>query len=130
MVLHRPVECTAFIRHLARSRRYNLCEHNGFGNQNGCHVRKHGVQHGRTEDYFINPGCFGDDVAMWLIDELRKQDLATDEKPSQEDFGWYLNFEVAGTAHTLVIGHRPAGETEAGTWIAMARAQARLFSVL
>jgi hypothetical protein len=41
----------------------------------------------------------------------------TDEKPGQEDFGWYLNFEVSGTAHTLVIGHRPTGETEAGTWI-------------
>jgi hypothetical protein len=69
------------------------------------------------KDYFINPACFGDDVAMWLIDELRKQGLTTDEKPGQEDCGWYLNFDVAGTAHTLVIGHRPAGETEAGTWI-------------
>jgi hypothetical protein len=24
-------------------------------------------------DYFINPCCFGDDVAIWLIGELRKQ---------------------------------------------------------
>jgi hypothetical protein len=69
------------------------------------------------KDYFINPCCFGDDVAMWLIGELRKQGVTTDEKPGQEDFGWYLNFEVNGTAHTLVIGHRPAEETEAGTWI-------------
>jgi hypothetical protein len=70
------------------------------------------------KDYFINPCCFGDDVAMWLIGELRKQGLTTDEKPGQEDFGWYLNFKVTETSHTLVIGHRPAGETEAGTWIA------------
>lgn len=69
------------------------------------------------KEYFINPSCFGDDVAMWLIGELQKQGLITDEKPGQEDFGWYLNFEVTGTAHTLVIGHRPTGETEAGTWI-------------
>ncbi|HEY4949713.1 MAG TPA: hypothetical protein VIH88_05220 [Candidatus Acidoferrales bacterium] len=69
------------------------------------------------KDYFINPCCFGDDVAVWLIGELRKQGVTTDEKPGQEDFGWYLNFEVNGTAHTLVIGHRPTGETEAGTWI-------------
>ncbi len=69
------------------------------------------------KDYFINPCCFGDDVAGWLIVELRKQGMGTDEKPRQEDFGWYLNFEAAGIGHTFVIGHRPNGETEAGTWI-------------
>lgn len=68
-------------------------------------------------DYFINPGCFGDDVAEWLIRDLRSQGIRTDQKPGQEDFGWYLNFEAAGVGHTLVIGHRPNGETEAGTWI-------------
>ena len=67
--------------------------------------------------YFINPCCFGDDVAKWLIGELRKQGVEADEKPDQEDFGWYLNFEVTGAGHTFVIGHRPAGESEAGTWI-------------
>jgi hypothetical protein len=69
------------------------------------------------KDYFINPSCFGDDVAEWLIRELRKQGIRTDEKPGQEDFGWFLNFEAAGVGHTFVIGHRPTGETEAGTWI-------------
>jgi hypothetical protein len=69
------------------------------------------------KDYFINPCCFGDDVAEWVIRELRKQGMGTDEKPGQEDFGWYLNFEAAGIGHTFVIGHRPHGESEAGTWI-------------
>ena len=68
-------------------------------------------------DYFINPCCFGDDVAEWLIRELGKRGMATDKKPGQEDFGWYLNFEATGIGHTFVIGHRPNGETEAGTWI-------------
>jgi hypothetical protein len=68
------------------------------------------------KDYFINPCCFGDDLAKWLIDELRKQGLETDDEPGQEDFGWYLNFETADISHTFVIGHRPTGETEAGTW--------------
>jgi len=68
------------------------------------------------KDYFINPCCFGDDLAKWLIDELRKQGSRTDYEPGQEDFGWYLNFEVAGIAHTFVIGHRPTSENEAGTW--------------
>jgi len=71
----------------------------------------------KPKDYFINPCCFGDDVAEWLIRELRKQGMRTDEKPGQEDFGWYLNFEAAGIGHTFVIGHLPNGETEAGTWI-------------
>src|SRR6267378_7831977 len=69
------------------------------------------------KDYFINPCCFGDDVAKWLINELRKQGVKADEQPGQEDFGWYLNFEITGKGHTLVIGHRPSGESEAGIWI-------------
>jgi len=69
------------------------------------------------KEYFINPCCFGDDVARWLIDELRKRGVKADEKPGQEDFGWYLNFEVTGVGHTFVIGHRPTGESEQGTWI-------------
>jgi hypothetical protein len=69
------------------------------------------------KEYFINPCCFGDDVAKWVISELRKQGLKTAEKPGQEDFSWYLNFEVTGIGHTLMVGHRPTGETEAGTWI-------------
>jgi hypothetical protein len=45
--------------------------------------------------------------------------LKTAEKPGQEDFGWYLNFEVTGTGHTFVVGHRrPTAETEA-TWIGL-----------
>lgn len=66
------------------------------------------------QDYFINPCCFGDDVAKWLIGELRKQGVEIDEKPGQEDFGWYLNFAVRGAGHCFVIGHRPTGESEEG----------------
>jgi hypothetical protein len=69
------------------------------------------------KDYFINPCCFGDDVARWLIGELHKQGFEADEKPGQEDFGWYLNFGATGIGHTFVIGYRPNGESEAGTWI-------------
>jgi len=71
----------------------------------------------KPRDYFINPCCFGDDVARWIIGQLRNQGIRTDEKAGQEDFGWYLNFVAAGIDHTFVIGHRPTGETEAGTWI-------------
>jgi len=69
------------------------------------------------KEKFINPCCFGDDAAEWLIGELRKLGMKTDEKPDQEDFGWYFDFEVAGVGHTFVLGHRPPAQDEAGTWI-------------
>jgi hypothetical protein len=69
------------------------------------------------KDYFINSCCFGDDVARWLIAELRKQGAGVDEEPGQEDFGWYLRFKVNDVDHSFVLGHRPTGDTEAGTWI-------------
>jgi len=69
------------------------------------------------KDYFINACCFGDDVARWLIGELRKEGTETVEEPGQEDFGWYLNFRSKGLDHTFLVGHRPTGESEAGTWI-------------
>ena len=70
------------------------------------------------KDYFINPCCFGDDVGRWLIGELRRNGVEADEEPGQEDFGWYVNFRSGALTHTFLIGHRPAGESEKGTWIA------------
>ena len=67
--------------------------------------------------YFINPCCFGDDVAKWLLRELQSRGLEADTEPGQEDFGWYFNFQVDGMPHTFVIGHRPGDESTEGTWI-------------
>jgi len=36
--------------------------------------------------YFIQPDCFGDDLANWLIDQLTFRDNRTYEKPSQRDY--------------------------------------------
>lgn len=66
-------------------------------------------------EYFINPGCFGDDVALWLISELRARGYSTDAQPAQEDFGWYFTFQVEGSAHQAVIGYRP--EADNGDWL-------------
>jgi hypothetical protein len=70
-------------------------------------------------DYFINPCCFGDDLAIWLIDQLRRRRYEPESKPGQEDFGWYLNFQVSGFNHCLVIGYRPGEDSEKGVWICM-----------
>jgi hypothetical protein len=66
-----------------------------------------------SKPYFINPECFGDDVARWMIARLRAAGVSTDDEPGQEDFGWYFNFAVDEEPHTCVIGLREVeGETE------------------
>jgi hypothetical protein len=67
--------------------------------------------------YFINPRCFGDDVAKWLIEQLRGKGYQATDGPGQEDFGWYFNFRVADVEHCFVIGYRPGDNKEEGVWI-------------
>ena len=57
-----------------------------------------------SRDYFINPCCFGDDLAKWLIQRLRSEGIQTDDEPGQEDFGWYFSFTVAETPHCCLVG--------------------------
>ena len=68
-------------------------------------------------DHFINPGNYGDDLARWLMDRLRSAGYGVGAEPGQEDFGWYLSFEVAGRPYCLVLGYRPGEEGEQGEWI-------------
>jgi len=42
-----------------------------------------------TEDHFINPDCFGEDLAAWLRDKLIDRGSDVSEL-GQEDWGWYL----------------------------------------
>ena len=70
-----------------------------------------------TREYFINPGCFGDDVVRWLISELRANGHDVDEQPGQEDFGWYVRFDVRGIKHDAVIGYRIDSHNGADEWI-------------
>ena len=67
--------------------------------------------------YFINPGCFGDDLCKWLIERLQNEGLTTDPQPDQEDFGWYFNFAVPEGEHCCVVGFRPADGEDPGVWI-------------
>jgi hypothetical protein len=54
--------------------------------------------------HFINPCCFGDDVANWLKPRLEALGYRVDG-PDQEDWGWYLVSYRDGRAHYLNIGH-------------------------
>lgn len=67
--------------------------------------------------YFINPGCFGDDLARWLSARFREAGVTTDEEPGQEDFGWYLNFEMPEGPHTCVVSLRPGDADSAPEWV-------------
>jgi hypothetical protein len=80
--------------------------------------------------YFINDGCFGDDVARWLITELQSHGVATDSEPDQEDFGWYFSFRPGDTEHQFIIGYRPGSGEEPGTWIGWVERRAGLIGSL
>lgn len=69
-----------------------------------------------SHDYFINPDCFGDDLCLWLIDELTARGVQCDSEPGQEDFGWYFNFQLGETVYCLVCGCRPPEADEPALW--------------
>jgi hypothetical protein len=69
------------------------------------------------KDYFINPNCFGDDVARWLMRELNDRGIRTVDQPGQEDFGWYFTFWVGGRAYDFVVGYRPGEDSGEGAWL-------------
>ena len=51
------------------------------------------------QDYFINPCCFGDDVCRFVINKLKSAGVACDDKPEQEDWGWYFYFWEGGISY-------------------------------
>jgi hypothetical protein len=83
-----------------------------------------------SRPYFANDGCFGDDVARWLIAELQSHGVATDSEPDQEDFGWYFGFRPGDTEHQFIIGYRPGADEEPGTWIGWVERKASLIGSL
>ena len=68
------------------------------------------------KDYFINDGCYGDDLARWLMKRLNAHGVKTDPEPGQEDFGWYFSFHIAGKDYQFVVGHRPADGKDEAVW--------------
>ncbi len=77
-------------------------------------------------DCFLNQGCYGDDVARWLVAELRARGIQTDAEPGQEDFGWYCGFHVGEIDYQFVIGYRPGGGGDPGIWIGWVERKAGL----
>lgn len=68
-------------------------------------------------DHFINPGCYGDDVAEWLIRRLNEAGVKTSAKPGQEDFGWYVTFVVDGVEYWGFVGFQPNDIASGDCWL-------------
>ena len=60
----------------------------------------------RTEkkENFINPCCFGEDLARWLIQRLAGPDLVVTDEPCQEDWGWEVFVTCSGKRFFIGIG--------------------------
>jgi hypothetical protein len=71
-----------------------------------------------SKDYFINPNCFGDDLAGWFVAELKGRNIKVQPEPGQEDFGWYIVFEHKGVEYNLLMGFRQGEEqSQEGDWL-------------
>ena len=70
----------------------------------------------RTEakDYYINPNCFGDDLAQWLVMQLEHRNIKVGNV-GQEDWGWEVQCTFAGSSYFMSIGS-VAGTEEDGNF--------------
>lgn len=66
--------------------------------------------------YFINPDCFGDDLARWLSNELSTRGVQIGDV-GQEDFGWYFDATANGAEHFVFVGLRPASDEDPAQWV-------------
>src|ERR1700761_2271544 len=80
--------------------------------------------------YFINEGCFGDDLARWLIERLRARGVEVEPEPGQEDFGWYVKFRVGEVRYHLVMGYREGEGNKPGDWMCSLERIVGLFGMI
>jgi len=81
------------------------------------HFRSTAFNTTEPRPHFINACSFGDDVCVWLIGELKKRGIETDDEPRQEDFGWYFDFVIAGTRYCFVTSFQPNDPAAGDQWI-------------
>jgi hypothetical protein len=85
-----------------------------------------------VKEHFINPCCFGEDLAEWLRQELIKREI-TASAPGQEDWGWYLFVEPGTERYFLGVGgYRKEGTmgTNDGEWRIMVEKKRSLWDKL
>lgn len=69
-----------------------------------------------VKDHFINPCCFGEDLAVWLQDKLAANGVES-SGPGQEDWGWYLNVSYFRDSYFLgMSGNAHQQSSDEGQW--------------
>jgi hypothetical protein len=68
------------------------------------------------KDHFINPCCFGEDLAAWLRDKLVAKGVKS-SSPGQEDWGWYLKVNYLRDSYFLgMSGNAHQQGCDEGQW--------------
>jgi hypothetical protein len=69
-----------------------------------------------VKQHFINPCCFGEDLAAWLRQKLTEKGVNVSQ-PGQEDWGWYLKTRLEETSYFLAMSGNPdQPRTDLGEW--------------
>ena len=84
------------------------------------------------KEQFINPCCFGDDLATWLRARLLERGIPTIE-PGQEDWGWYIESKLGGDSYFIGMGgtvEESAPDSNRGEWRIMVEKRRSLWEKL
>ena len=65
----------------------------------------------KVSETFINPCCFGEDLAQWLQTTLRQKKVDV-PSPTQEEWGWELPAANAGGRYYVCMSGNSDGEHE------------------
>ena len=70
----------------------------------------------KVGQHFINPCCFGEDLAGWLRQELPSTGIEA-STPYQEDWGWELPVRLgADSYHLCMSGNADCQGSDVGEW--------------
>ena len=70
----------------------------------------------RVGEHFINPCCFGEDLAVWLRPKLSEKNIETTQ-PYQEDWGWELPAKTRTDSYYLCMsGNADNPGNDEGEW--------------
>jgi hypothetical protein len=72
----------------------------------------------KVGEHFINPCCFGEDLAAWLRVKLVERNIETFQ-PYQEDWGWELPASLGADSYYLGMGGNADGSStnvDEGEW--------------
>lgn len=84
------------------------------------------------KQHFINPCCFGEDLAAWLRSKLLEECISTIE-PGQEDWGWYIESKLGDVSYFIGVGgiaDETAENPNAGEWRIMIEKQRSMWEKL